>query len=178
MTHEIILSGFGGQGIMAMGKMLAEAGMQEGLSVNWLPSYGPEVRGGTANCSVMLCMVRLSCWMPVTVLICAICEVIWALSIGFIGSWLLSCATSSFRKRSCAALGSVVELPFVEVVAAPASSALVSIGVMNMAYCPICRVLSSSVLAVFMTSTLFWYEREAEIMLTISSTAFTLEWLT
>jgi 2-oxoglutarate ferredoxin oxidoreductase subunit gamma len=54
MTHEIILSGFGGQGIMAMGKMLAEAGMQEGLSVNWLPSYGPEVRGGTANCSVML----------------------------------------------------------------------------------------------------------------------------
>ena len=54
MTHEIILSGFGGQGIMAMGKILAEAGMQEGLSVNWLPSYGPEVRGGTANCSVML----------------------------------------------------------------------------------------------------------------------------
>ena len=54
MTHEIILSGFGGQGIMAMGKMLAEAGMQEGLSVNWLPSYGPEVRGGTANCSVIL----------------------------------------------------------------------------------------------------------------------------
>ena len=54
MTHEIILSGFGGQGIMAMGKMLAEAGMQEGLSVNWLPSYGPEVRGGTAYCSVLL----------------------------------------------------------------------------------------------------------------------------
>ncbi len=39
---------------MAMGKMLAEAGMREGLSVNWLPSYGPEMRGGTANCSVML----------------------------------------------------------------------------------------------------------------------------
>lgn len=58
MTHEIILSGFGGQGIMAMGKMLAEAGMQEGLSVNWLPSYGPEVRGGTANCSVLLSFVR------------------------------------------------------------------------------------------------------------------------
>ena len=45
MMHEIIISGFGGQGVMAMGKMLAEAGMQEGLSVNWLPSYGPEVRG-------------------------------------------------------------------------------------------------------------------------------------
>ncbi len=45
-------------------------------------------------------------------------------------------------------------------------------------YWPICRVLRSSVLAVFMTSTLFWYEREAEIMFTISSTAFTLEWFT
>ncbi|MNW20424.1 hypothetical protein D3C71_2208190 [compost metagenome] len=45
-------------------------------------------------------------------------------------------------------------------------------------YWPICRVLRSSVLAVFMTSTLFWYEREAEIMLTISSTALTLECVT
>ncbi len=59
MKHEIIISGFGGQGVMAMGKMLAEAGMREGLSVNWLPSYGPEVRGGTANCSVMLSSERI-----------------------------------------------------------------------------------------------------------------------
>jgi 2-oxoglutarate ferredoxin oxidoreductase subunit gamma len=59
MMHEIIISGFGGQGVMAMGKMLAEAGMKEGLSVNWLPSYGPEVRGGTANCSVMLSSERI-----------------------------------------------------------------------------------------------------------------------
>lgn len=54
MTHEIIISGFGGQGVMSMGKTLAEAGMKEGLSVSWLPSYGPEMRGGTANCSVVL----------------------------------------------------------------------------------------------------------------------------
>lgn len=54
MTHEIIISGFGGQGVMAMGKTLAEAGMQEGLAVSWLPSYGPEMRGGTANCAVVL----------------------------------------------------------------------------------------------------------------------------
>ncbi len=54
MTHEIIISGFGGQGVMAMGKTLAEAGMKEGLFVSWLPSYGPEMRGGTANCSVVL----------------------------------------------------------------------------------------------------------------------------
>jgi len=54
MTHEIIISGFGGQGVMAIGKTIAEAGMQEGLSVSWLPSYGPEMRGGTANCAVVL----------------------------------------------------------------------------------------------------------------------------
>ena len=54
MTHEIIISGFGGQGVMAIGKTLAEAGMHEGLAVSWLPSYGPEMRGGTANCAVVL----------------------------------------------------------------------------------------------------------------------------
>ncbi len=54
MTHEIIVSGFGGQGVMAIGKTLAEAGMKEGLDVSWLPSYGPEMRGGTANCCVVL----------------------------------------------------------------------------------------------------------------------------
>lgn len=52
--HEIIISGFGGQGVMAIGKTLAEAGMNEGLNVSWLPSYGPEMRGGTANCSVVI----------------------------------------------------------------------------------------------------------------------------
>lgn len=53
-THEIIISGFGGQGVMAIGKTMVEAGMEEGLFVSWLPSYGPEMRGGTANCSVVL----------------------------------------------------------------------------------------------------------------------------
>ena len=54
MTNEIIISGFGGQGVMAIGKTLTEAGMKEGKEVSWLPSYGPEMRGGTANCSVVL----------------------------------------------------------------------------------------------------------------------------
>jgi len=54
MTNEIIISGFGGQGVMAIGKTLCEAGMKEGKNVSWLPSYGPEMRGGTANCSVVL----------------------------------------------------------------------------------------------------------------------------
>lgn len=54
MKKEIIISGFGGQGGLAIGKNLAEAGMEEGFHVTWAPSYGPEMRGGTANCSVVL----------------------------------------------------------------------------------------------------------------------------
>ena len=45
MTNEIMIAGFGGQGVMAIGKTLAEAGMKEGKDVSWLPSYGPEMRG-------------------------------------------------------------------------------------------------------------------------------------
>ena len=54
MKKQIIISGFGGQGGLAIGKNLAEAGMGEGLNVTWAPSYGPEMRGGTANCAVVL----------------------------------------------------------------------------------------------------------------------------
>jgi len=53
-AQEILFAGFGGQGILSMGKFLAYAGMDAGLNVSWLPSYGPEMRGGTANCSVIL----------------------------------------------------------------------------------------------------------------------------
>ena len=52
MKKEIIISGFGGQGVMSIGKNLVEAGMEEGFFVTWAPSYGPEMRGGTANCHV------------------------------------------------------------------------------------------------------------------------------
>jgi len=51
---NILLAGFGGQGILFTGKVIAYAGMMEGSEVSWLPSYGPEMRGGTANCSVCL----------------------------------------------------------------------------------------------------------------------------
>lgn len=54
MTRELIIAGFGGQGVMAMGKTLIEAGLKEGFEVSWVPSYGPEMRGGTANCSVVI----------------------------------------------------------------------------------------------------------------------------
>lgn len=52
MEERIIFAGFGGQGIMSMGMLLTYAGMMEGKNVSWLPSYGPEMRGGTANCNV------------------------------------------------------------------------------------------------------------------------------
>ncbi len=51
---RIIVGGFGGQGILMLGKLLAHAGMMEGKQVTWLPSYGPEMRGGTANCNVII----------------------------------------------------------------------------------------------------------------------------
>jgi len=54
MHHEIIIAGFGGQGIMFAGQLLTHAGMVEGRHVSWIPSYGPEMRGGTANCSVVI----------------------------------------------------------------------------------------------------------------------------
>lgn len=54
MHKEVIMAGFGGQGVMAMGKNLVEAGVEEGKEVTWVPSYGPEMRGGTSNCSVII----------------------------------------------------------------------------------------------------------------------------
>ncbi|MBO6040307.1 MAG: 2-oxoacid:acceptor oxidoreductase family protein [Oscillospiraceae bacterium] len=53
-NHEIIIAGFGGQGLLFAGKVLAYAGLLENRQLSWLPSYGPEMRGGTANCNVIL----------------------------------------------------------------------------------------------------------------------------
>ena len=52
--QEIIIAGFGGQGILSAGRLMAYAGMLENKNVSWLPSYGPEIRGGTANCNVII----------------------------------------------------------------------------------------------------------------------------
>ena len=52
--NQIVIAGFGGQGLLFSGKVLAYAGMVEGRQLSWLPSYGPEMRGGTANCNVIL----------------------------------------------------------------------------------------------------------------------------
>lgn len=60
MTKEIIISGFGGQGVLSMGKILAYAGLLDGKEVSWMPSYGPEQRGGTANVTVILSDEQIS----------------------------------------------------------------------------------------------------------------------
>lgn len=54
MKEEIVIAGFGGQGVLSMGKILAYAGLMDNLEVSWMPSYGPEQRGGTANVTVIL----------------------------------------------------------------------------------------------------------------------------
>ena len=60
MTQQFIFAGFGGQGMLLIGKFLAMACMLDGKHVSWLPSYGPEMRGGTANCSVTDCIVAMN----------------------------------------------------------------------------------------------------------------------
>jgi 2-oxoglutarate ferredoxin oxidoreductase subunit gamma len=54
MEERVVMAGFGGQGVMAIGQLLTYAGMIENKNVSWLPSYGPEMRGGTANCGVII----------------------------------------------------------------------------------------------------------------------------
>ena len=59
MQKEIIIAGFGGQGVLFSGQVLAYAAMDVGKEVTWIPSYGPEMRGGTANCTVVIASRRL-----------------------------------------------------------------------------------------------------------------------
>jgi 2-oxoglutarate ferredoxin oxidoreductase subunit gamma len=54
MYHDVIIAGFGGQGVLFMGNLLAQAGMEDGYNVTFMPAYGVEMRGGTANCNVTL----------------------------------------------------------------------------------------------------------------------------
>lgn len=60
MTEEIIIAGFGGQGVLSMGKILAYSAIMQGQEVSWMPSYGPEMRGGTANVCVILSDERIN----------------------------------------------------------------------------------------------------------------------
>jgi 2-oxoglutarate ferredoxin oxidoreductase subunit gamma len=73
MQSEVKFAGFGGQGILLIGKVLAHAAMEEGFEVAWVPSYGPEMRGGTAYCTVVVSAIdpsvhpssKIRCtWLP------------------------------------------------------------------------------------------------------------------
>ena len=59
-AHEIIIAGFGGQGVLSMGMIIAYAALKEDKEISWMPSYGPEMRGGTANCIVIVSEARIS----------------------------------------------------------------------------------------------------------------------
>lgn len=60
MTEEIIIAGFGGQGVLSMGMILCYSGITEDKEVSWMPSYGPEMRGGTANCMAIISDTKIS----------------------------------------------------------------------------------------------------------------------
>ena len=60
MTEEIIIAGFGGQGVLSMGQILCYSGVMEDKEVSWMPSYGPEMRGGTANCIAIISDEKIS----------------------------------------------------------------------------------------------------------------------
>jgi 2-oxoglutarate ferredoxin oxidoreductase subunit gamma len=60
MTEEIIIAGFGGQGVLSMGKIIAYSGLMQDMEVSWMPSYGPEMRGGTANVIVIISNDKIS----------------------------------------------------------------------------------------------------------------------
>ena len=126
-----------------------------------------------------------SCSIPRTVLICASWLVTCALSSGLSGSWLRICATSSFRKRSSVPAAESVEAAVEDALegalaplAAAAEAAALEVSMVAtrciLRHWPSCSVLASSCWVVFITSMLFWYERDAEIMFTISSMTLTL----
>ena len=60
MTEEIIIASFGGQGVLSMGKIMAYSAVMQDMEVSWMPSYGPEMRGGTANCIVIVSDKQIS----------------------------------------------------------------------------------------------------------------------
>ena len=60
MQEQVIFAGFGGQGVLLIGQLVTYAGMLEGANVSWMPSYGPEMRGGTANCHVVVSSKEVS----------------------------------------------------------------------------------------------------------------------
>ena len=114
-TTQILIAGFGGQGILFSGKFLAYKGLLEGIQVSWLPSYGPEMRGGTANCNVILSDT------PVGSPIITVPDVLVAMNLPSLEKYVNSVAPGGQIYVDSSLIGAKVERNDVEVFYIPAT---------------------------------------------------------
>jgi 2-oxoglutarate ferredoxin oxidoreductase subunit gamma len=114
-TTQILIAGFGGQGILFSGKFLAYKGLLEGIQVSWLPSYGPEMRGGTANCNVILSDA------PVGSPIITVPDVLVAMNLPSLEKYVNSVAPGGQIYVDSSLIGAKVERNDVEVFYIPAT---------------------------------------------------------
>ena len=126
-TTEILIAGFGGQGILFSGKFLAYKGLVEDLQVSWLPSYGPEMRGGTANCNIILSDT------PVGSPIITVPNVLIAMNLPSLNKYVESVASGGQIYVDSSLISAKVEREDVEVFYIPATQMAKDEGLGNLA---------------------------------------------
>ena len=126
-TTQILIAGFGGQGILFAGKFLAYKGLLEGKQISWLPSYGPEMRGGTANCSVILSDS------PVGSPIVSTPDVLFAMNLPSLDKYEGTCAKGAKLIIDSTLIGRKVERDDVDAYYIPATSLAAEIGAPTLA---------------------------------------------
>ena len=126
-TTEILIAGFGGQGILFSGKFLAYKGLVEDLQVSWLPSYGPEMRGGTANCNIILSDT------PVGSPIITVPNVLIAMNLPSLNKYVDSVASGGLIYVDSSLISAKVEREDVEVFYIPATQMAKDEGLGNLA---------------------------------------------
>ena len=126
-TTQILIAGFGGQGILFSGKFLAYKGLIEELQVSWLPSYGPEMRGGTANCNVILSDT------PVGSPIITVPDVLIAMNLPSLQKYVNSVATGGQIYVDSSLIDAKVERDDVEVFYIPATQMAKDAGIGTLA---------------------------------------------
>lgn len=126
-TTQILIAGFGGQGVLFAGKVLAYLGLTDGKNVSWLPSYGPEMRGGTANCSVILSDF------PVGSPIVSNPDVLFAMNLPSLDKYENACASGAKLIIDSTLIGRKVERDDVDAYYIPATSMAAEIGAPTLA---------------------------------------------
>ncbi len=126
-TTQILIAGFGGQGVLFAGKVLAYLGLTDGKNVSWLPSYGPEMRGGTANCSVILSDS------PVGSPIVSTPDVLFAMNLPSLDKYEGTCASGAKLIVDSTLIGRKVERDDVEAFYIPATAMAAEIGAPTLA---------------------------------------------